>query len=71
MTVKLSDTKTEDAQGNARKYQDADLFIICVAINAPASLQTIKNWTESIRKVQKNKPILIVRTKTDLIDAPQ
>ena len=43
--------------------------MICVASNQPSSLENVERWLAEIREVELEKPIALILTKSDLIEA--
>mmetsp|Transcript_59180 Transcript_59180/g.111719 ORF Transcript_59180/g.111719 Transcript_59180/m.111719 type:complete len:215 (-) Transcript_59180:212-856(-) len=54
-------------------YPSTDVFVACFSTCAPSSLNNLRSkWVEEIREhTNRNVPILIVGTKTDMRDDPQ
>ena len=47
-------------------YEDADMFMICVAKNDRRSLENVPKWKQEIQEIEPGKPIALVLTKDDL-----
>ena len=45
---------------------NADVFMICVAVNSQESFDNIERWKIEIYKVVTDVPIMLVLTKSDL-----
>ena len=63
------DTSGNDSYGQMRSlaYNDADVFIVCYAINSPSSLENVrKQWIPEIRSHSCQIPFVLVGTKSDL-----
>ena len=50
----------------ATQYKNADVFMICVAVNSRDSFDNIINWKTEIYDVEQDVPIMLVLTKSDL-----
>ena len=50
------------------QYQGADCFMICVACNQPSSFENIDKWRNEISEVEPEKPVMLILTKSDMID---
>lgn len=71
VSVQLWDTAGQEELENIRvlSYDYADVFLLCFAVNDPASYENIKNkWCTEIRDRNKTGAFMIVGTKTDLRD---
>ena len=44
------------------------MFLVCVAANNVTSLNNVRKWTNEIRQVCPDTPILLIRTKQDLLE---
>ena len=64
----MHDTSGDPLHTLSRKisYNQADCFMICVAINDRTSYENIEQWKDEIRVNCPETPIIIVGTKTDL-----
>ena len=69
--IEIHDTSGDEHLGINRKvqYQGADVFMICVACNNPESLENVQRWKAEMQEIEPSKPIAIILTKQDLIDA--
>ena len=67
--IEIHDTSGDEHLGVNRQiqYKGADIFIVCVAANAPDSLNNVPKWTTEIRSIRPNAPIMIILTKGDLV----
>ena len=54
----------------ARKiqYQNADCFMICIAVNMRDSFLNLQKWINEISAVAPEAPLYLILTKTDLDD---
>ena len=43
--------------------------MICVACNDPESFESVDKWRNEIHLIEQQKPILLVLTKSDLIES--
>lgn len=50
------------------QYANADVFMICVAANSVDSLENVHLWQNEIVEKEPDKPIMLILTKSDLID---
>ena len=69
---KLCDLQIVDTAGDHmlhlyRKsdYEHADLYIICVAADNRASLESVQFWSNEVRLYENGKPMVLVQTKKD------
>ena len=67
--IEIHDTSGDEHLGVNRQiqYKGADIFIVCVAANGPDSLNNVPKWTNEIRSIRPNAPIMIILTKGDLV----
>ena len=70
MEIEIHDTSGDEHLGVNRKttYKGADVFMICVAANAPNSLKNVPKWKAEIAEVCPSQPILLALTKSDLVE---
>ena len=70
INIEIHDTSGDEHLGVNRQiqYKGADIFIVCVAANAPDSLANVPKWVTEIRSIRAEAPIMIVLTKSDLED---
>ena len=70
LEIEIHDTSGDEHLGVNRKvqYKDADCFMICVACNLPASLESVAKWKAEIQEIEPEKPIALILTKSDLAD---
>ena len=70
INIEIHDTSGDEHLGVNRQiqYKGADIFIVCVAANAPDSLINVPKWVTEIRSIRAEAPIMIVLTKSDLED---
>ena len=70
INIEIHDTSGDEHLGVNRQiqYKGADIFIVCVAANAPDSLRNVNKWTNEIRSIRPLAPIMIVLTKGDLVE---
>ena len=68
--LEIQDTSGDEHLGVNRmvQYQDADVFMVCIATNNRTSLENLDRWRNEIQSVEQSKPILLVLTKSDLMD---
>ena len=68
--LEIHDTSGDDHLGanRATQYKDCDVFMICVAVNNPTSLENCTKWKNEIKNVEPEKPIMLILTKIDLRD---
>ena len=66
--IEIHDTSGDEHLGVNRQiqYKGADIFIVTVATNAVDSLTSVPRWTNEIRTIRPNAPIMLVLTKSDL-----
>ena len=69
--VEIHDTSGDENLGTNRnlQYQDADIFMICVACNDHDSLESVQRWRVEIQNVAPEAPIMLILTKSDLLNA--
>ena len=63
------DTSGSDSYTQMRSlvYNDADVFIVCYAINSPSSLENVREqWIPEIYSHSRQIPFVLVGTKSDL-----
>lgn len=63
------DTSGSQSYGEIRSlvYNNADVFIVCYAIDSPSSLENVrKQWIPEIRSHSRQIPFVLVGTKSDL-----
>ena len=67
--MEIHDTSGDELLGINRQvqYKDTDVFICCVAVNAPESIH-VEKWANEIRASTTNAPIILVLCKSDLQD---
>ena len=70
MHCEIHDTSGDDNLSNQRKvlYKGTDVFMICVAVNRQASFDNIEKWRKEIQAVETDKPIVLLLTKSDIVD---
>ena len=68
--IEIHDTSGDQQLGvnRATQYKGADVFMICVAVNSRSSYENIANWKLEISNNEPNKPIMVILTKSDLVD---
>ena len=68
--IEIHDTSGDEHLGVNRKvqYRGADCFMICVACNNQESLESVNRWKIEIQDIEAMKPIMLVLTKSDLLD---
>ena len=68
INVEIHDTSGDEHLGVNRQvqYNKADVFICCVAVNAPDSILSVERWAIEIRAVCPGAPIILVLCKKDL-----
>ena len=68
--LEIHDTSGDDYLGvnRAIQYKHADCFMLCVAVNNRTSLDRITEWKAEIMAVEKQKPIYLILTKSDLTE---
>lgn len=67
--LEMWDTSGHDSYGQIRSlcYNNADVIIVCYAIDSPASLENVrKKWIPEIRCHCSQIPFVLVGTKSDL-----
>jgi len=67
--VGLWDTAGQEDYDKFRSlsYPDTDCFLICYAVNSPASFENVKSkWHPEVRHFAPRAPIVLVGTKLDL-----
>ena len=66
--IEIHDTSGDQHLGvnRATQYINADVFMICVAVNSPDSFENIARWKYEIQEVVQEVPIILVLTKSDL-----
>ena len=67
--IEIQDTSGEEQfMEDKRKvqYEDADVFIICIACNARDRLDSVAKWKAEFQAVEPAKPIALILTKSDL-----
>eukprot|EP01094_Clydonella_sp_ATCC50884_P017412 TRINITY_DN3026_c0_g1_i1.p1 TRINITY_DN3026_c0_g1~~TRINITY_DN3026_c0_g1_i1.p1 ORF type:complete len:199 (-),score=64.22 TRINITY_DN3026_c0_g1_i1:235-831(-) len=70
----LWDTAGSDEYNTLRplSYPGTDVFIICFALDSPASYENVKSkWHPEVTHFNPKTPIILVGTKIDLRDAPE
>ena len=69
--IEIHDTSGDQHLGvnRATQYKNADVFMICVAVNSRDSFDNIINWKTEIYDVEQDVPIMLVLTKSDLADS--
>ena len=70
LSIEIHDTSGDEHLGVNRKvqYQGADCFMICVACNQKSSFDNIDKWRNEISEVEPEKPVMLILTKSDMID---
>ena len=68
LEIEIHDTSGDEHLGVNRKvqYKDADCFMVCVAANAPSSLESVTRWKAEIAEIEPDKPVALLLTKSDL-----
>ena len=68
--IEIHDTSGDAQLGvnRATQYKGADVFMVCVGANNMTSLDNIGSWKNEINAVEPNKPIMLVLTKSDLVE---
>ena len=68
--LEIHDTSGDDHLGANRKiqFQEADIFMVCVAVNSRDSLDSIPKWQAEIAEVMPDRPQMLVLTKSDLLE---
>ncbi len=68
VALEICDTSGDPAMRNGRAllYKNADIFMLCVAVNDRESLESIQNWKTEIRTQCTDALIILTGTKTDL-----
>ena len=68
--IEIHDTSGDQHLGVNRQtqYRDADVFMVCVAANNRDSLAHIPDWQNEITMTEPQKPVMLVLTKSDLVD---
>ena len=68
--IEIHDTSGDSHLGINRKtqFRNADVFMICVAVNNQVSLNNVNKWRNEIKDVSQNVPVILVLTKKDLAD---
>ena len=71
ITLEIHDTSGDENLGINRQvsYNNADCFMVCVAVNNRTSLENVGKWQTEIRQVRPEAPILLVGTKSDMRSA--
>ena len=67
--IEIQDTSGEEQVMQDKRqgqYEDADIFIICVACNARDQLDSVGKWKADFQAVEPAKPIALILTKSDL-----
>ena len=69
--LEIHDTSGDDnlAQNRKVQYQNAHVFMICVAVNDENSFNNIEKWKTEIRSVTTQAPFFLILTKSDM-DGP-
>ncbi|CAO1426937.1 unnamed protein product [Diamesa serratosioi] len=68
-SIKLHDTAGQEEYDRVRKlfYHDSDCFILCYSIDNKSSFQNIwLKWIQELRSIDRQVPIVLVGTKSDL-----
>ncbi|KAM0672540.1 Rho-like GTPase [Ordospora colligata] len=67
-SITLWDTAGSDEYKNLRGQflQEADVFLICYAVNSPTSFRNTRAWIEELSKY--NVPMILCGTKCDVVD---
>ena len=68
--IEIHDTSADENLGINRKaqYKDADVFLILAASNDQESLESVAKWKAEIREIEAYAPILLVLSKSDLLE---
>eukprot|EP01004_Peranema_trichophorum_P006916 NODE_5714_length_978_cov_91.327485_g5134_i0.p1 GENE.NODE_5714_length_978_cov_91.327485_g5134_i0~~NODE_5714_length_978_cov_91.327485_g5134_i0.p1 ORF type:complete len:205 (+),score=32.62 NODE_5714_length_978_cov_91.327485_g5134_i0:62-676(+) len=69
INLSIWDTAGQEEYDKLRtlSYKNTSVFIICFAVDNRASYSNVKDhWVQEIRKYQKDSPIVLVATKSDL-----
>ena len=68
MELEIHDTSGDEQLGVNRtvQFNNADIFMLCVAADSPRSLTSVDKWLMEIRTVSDSHPIVLVQTKSDL-----
>ena len=68
MELEIHDTSGDEQLGVNRtvQFNNADIFMLCVAADSPRSLANLDKWLMEIRTVSDSHPIVLVQTKSDL-----
>ncbi len=71
VALEIQDTSGEPAMrdGRAILYRNADVFMLCVAVNNRDSLENIQQWKTEIRTQCNDALIILTGTQTDLTGA--
>ena len=56
--IEINDTSGDEHLGVNRKivYKGTDVFILCVAVNAPSSLSSVEKWMREIKGCARRHP---------------
>ena len=70
LSIEIHDTSGDEHLGVNRRvqYGGADVFMICAAANRQDSFENIGKWRAEIMQACPQIPILLILTKSDLLD---
>ena len=64
--LELHDTSSDSAKRPAEVMAQADIFIVCVAVDNLEAFGNVGKSVSELKKLGSQKPIVLVATKTDL-----